>query len=29
MKIIINADKPSKHYGADGKIKAVDELDLG
>ncbi|MCJ2531314.1 MAG: ATP-binding cassette domain-containing protein [Candidatus Thermoplasmatota archaeon] len=28
MKVIIDADKLSKHDGTDGKIKAADELDL-
>ena len=28
MKVVIGADKLSKHYGKGGEIKAVDELDL-
>ena len=28
MKILIRTDKLSKHYGKNGEIKAVDELDL-
>ncbi len=29
MKVIIDADKLSKHYGTDGKIKAVPEMSCG